>query len=148
MDTLCDVEWNKGPCSIWFPFCSPMFVPTFPLYQQVVSSLAMNGCKDQRLSTLPCLPPVKERCKLITSWTWEHYNIGWLCPKMSPDTDLPLQLSRKIGRRKTVPLTWPIRHSMLVWWPPSPANHMGDHLASTMRWLRRATSHVHWARER
>ena len=57
MDTLCDVEWNKGLCSIWFLFGSPMFVPTFPLYQQVVSSLAMNRCKDQRLFTLPCLSP-------------------------------------------------------------------------------------------
>ena len=63
IDTLCDIEWNKGPCSIWFLFCSPMFVPAFPWYQQVGGSLAMNGCKDQRLSTLPCLPPLLESTK-------------------------------------------------------------------------------------
>ena len=57
MDTLYVIKWNKGPCSMWFPSCSPMFPPTFPLYQQVVNSLATNECKDQRLSTLPCLPP-------------------------------------------------------------------------------------------
>ena len=57
MDILCDIEWNKGPYFTWFPFCFSMFLPAFPWYQQVVNSLTMNGCKDQRLSTLPCLPP-------------------------------------------------------------------------------------------
>ena len=75
MDILCDIEWNKGSCFIWCHFCSPMFPPTFPWYQQVVNQLTMNGCKDQRLSTLPCLPPhvswlKKIHFAVLLVWEW------------------------------------------------------------------------------
>ena len=78
MDTLRDIKWNKGPCSMWFPFCSPMISPTFPWYQQVVNSLTTNECKDQRLSTFMCLPLVANQTRLFSirfnsqNCLWSH----------------------------------------------------------------------------
>ena len=59
MKILIDIEWNKCPCSMWFPFCPPKFPPTSPWYQQVLSSLTTNECEDQRLFTFMCLPCAK-----------------------------------------------------------------------------------------
>jgi hypothetical protein len=42
MVTSCDIEWNKGPISMWFLSCSPMFPPTFPYMVPTSDEFAYN----------------------------------------------------------------------------------------------------------
>ena len=56
-----------------------------------------------------------KKCQLVTSWTWEHYDIGLLCPKIALDIDLPPQLPRKGGGggAEAVPLAMPVNRPKL-----------------------------------
>lgn len=66
----------------------------------------------------PNLMKKPEKIQLVTGWTWEHYDICWLCSKNFPDTNLHPQLPCNRGERRwraeVIPVAKPVNHPKLA----------------------------------